>query len=147
MGPWPEKHKNYTTMKVFRILSTLSLFLLGGVVMLAQQDTLVVPPALGPDATLPDFVNLYGGLQSAITILLGYVHNWIPGLNFIPAKWLRIILIGAVTAVIFAVLGLNSGLGTALVFLQTVGFYELIFKRVLPASAPVKDVMFKKRAA
>ena len=137
-------------MKTIRFILTaffaLGFFCLALAQQIAPQDTIVVPPPIGPGGTLPDFLNLYSGLEAAIILIAGYLHNWIPGLNLIPAKWLRIVLIGAVTAVIFWALGLNSGIGTALVFLQTVGAYELIFKKVKP-SAPVKDIMFNKRAA
>jgi len=132
-------------MKIIRfILSAAFLLAFFGVIM-AQQDTIVVPPPLGPDATINDFLNLYSGLESAIILILGYLHNWIPGINIIKAKWLRIVLIGAVTAVIFTALGFNSGLSTALIFLQTVGFYELIFKKVQPSPA-VTLINYKKAA-
>lgn len=138
-------------MKLIRLFFALSVMMLAmAMAAIAQQDTtIVVPDPIGPGATLPDFLNLYSGLEAAIILILGYLHNWIPGLNLIKAKWLRIVLIGAVTAVIFAALGLNSGLGTALVFLQTVGFYELIFKRIVPPSAPAKtktEMVNKKTA-
>lgn len=134
-------------MKMIRLFCSLFLMLAMATLSMAQQDTtIIVPDPIGPGATLPDFINLYSGLESAIILILGYLHNWIPGLNLIKAKWLRIVLIGAVTAVIFAALGLNSGLGTALVFLQTVGFYELLFKRIIP-SPPAPIPMQNKKAA
>lgn len=135
-------------MKIIRFLTALSVMLFAIVfVAVAQQDSvIVVPDPIGPGGTLPDFINLYSGLESAIILILGYLHNWIPGLNLIKAKWLRIVLMGAVVAVIFAALGLNTGLGTALVFLQTVGFYELLFKRIIP-SPPAPIPMKNKKAA
>ena len=135
---------------IHSLFALVVMMLIMSVAAIAQQDTtIVVPDPIGPGATLPDFINLYCGLESAIILILGYLHNWIPGLNLIKAKWLRIVLIGAVTAVIFAALGLNSGLGTALVFLQTVGFYELLFKRIVPPSAATKtktEMVNKKTA-
>lgn len=110
--------------------------MLAAVAAVFSQDTIIVPPAADPTWQVSDFVNLYSALEGAIIVILGYLHNWIPGLNLIKSKWLRIILIGAVTAVIFVALGWNTGLGTAFVFFQTVGLYEIIFKKVQP-SPPV----------
>jgi len=123
-----------------KILFLLSLLLIAAFAV--AQDTIVVPPPIGPDGTLQNFLDLYGALEAAIIVLAGYFHNWIPGLNFIKSKWLRVILIGAVVAVIFAALGLNTGIGTALVFLQSVGFYELILKKVKP-SPPITEKITK----
>lgn len=123
---------------LFRLsfLTTLLLLFVGGI--FAQDSTaIVVPLPIGPDAGLPDFMNLYSYLESAIIILAGYLHNFIPGLNLINSKWLRIILIGAVTAVIFVALGLNDGIGVALAFFNAIGLYEIIFKRLV-SSQPVK---------
>lgn len=123
---------------LFRLSSLLVLMLIAAVGVFAQQDTVIqVPPPIGPDAGLQDFMNLYGYLESAVIIVAGYLHNFIPGLNLIKAKWLRIVLIGAVTAVIFFALGLNDGLGVALAFFQAIGLYEILFKRLL-ASSPTK---------
>jgi hypothetical protein len=121
-----------------KILALLSLLLIA-VMAFAQQavgDTIVLPDPLGPGSTLPDFLNLYSILEGAVIVILGYLHNWIPGLNLIPAKWFRIVLIGAVVGVIFVALGFANGIGTVFVFLQAVGFYSLILKPVAP-SPPV----------
>lgn len=120
-----------------RLLFLFSLLLIAAVSFAqAVGDTIVLPDPLGPGATLPDFLNLYSILEGAVIVILGYVHNWIPGLNLIPAKWVRIVLIGAVVGVIFAALGFANGIGTVFVFLQAVGFYSLILKPVAP-SPPV----------
>lgn len=120
-----------------RILFLFSLLLIAAVSFAqAVGDTIVLPDPLGPGSTLPDFLNLYSILEGAVIVILGYVHNWIPGLNLIPAKWIRIVLIGAVVGVIFAALGFANGIGTVFVFLQAVGFYSLILKPVAP-SPPV----------
>lgn len=122
-----------TMLKLF--ITSLVVLLVASVAAIAQ-DTIIVPDPIGPNGTIQDFLNLYNGLESAIIILAGYLHNWIPGINMIKSKWLRVILIGAVVAVIFGALGLNNGIGTALVFLQSVGFYEIILKKV-KSSPPV----------
>jgi hypothetical protein len=124
------------TIRFFLAYAALvaALFLTSAISVMAQvADSIVVPPPFGPGANLQDFLNLYAGLEAAIILLAGYLHNWIPGLNMIRTKWLRIVLIGAVVAVIFAALGLNSGIGTVFIFLQTVGFYEIILKKALPS--------------
>jgi len=120
---------------LFRLLSLAALLLFGAVALIAQNDTIIVPDPIGPGGQLQDFLDLYGALEGVIIVVAGYLHNFIPGLNMISSKWIRILLIGAVVAVIFAALGLNSGIGTALVFLQSVGFYELILKKVKPSPA------------
>lgn len=125
---------------LFRLSAILFVMVCAVAGVFAQQDTIVVPPPLGPGATLPDFLNLYTALESAVVLVAGYLHNFIPGLNLIRSKWIRILIIGAVTITIFTALGLNSGIGTALVFLQTVGIYELLFKKIKP-SAPVTPVL------
>jgi hypothetical protein len=96
------------------------------------QDTI---PNVNPieDGSLEQFVALYDLLYVAVVNILGYLHNWIPGLNAINAKWIRIVLIGAVVAVIFNLLGLSGGLSLVLLFLQAVGFYEIILKRAKPS--------------
>ena len=101
-------------------------------------DPLPVPDPLTPDATLQDFLGLYDALYIAIVNILGYLHNWIPGLNMINAKWIRVVLIGLVVAVIFTLLGLTNGLGTVLLFLQAVGFYEIILKKAVPSPSVTK---------
>lgn len=109
--------------------------------LLAQEgvpvDPLPVPDPLTPDASLQDFIGLYDMLFVGIVNILGYLHNWIPGLNAIPSKWIRVVLIGLVVAVIFTLLGLTNGLSTVLLFLQAVGFYEIILKKVAPSPKPV----------
>jgi hypothetical protein len=134
--------------KTVYFLLALPLLVLLPALLLAQAagDTIIVPPAIGPDAQLGDFLNLYSILEGAVIVILGYLHNWIPGLNMIPAKWFRIVLIGAVVGVIFAALGFANGIGTVFVFLQAVGFYSLILKPVAP-SPPAKVVSLGKKAA
>lgn len=115
-------------------------FLLGAVALgqLLAQDTIVVPEPIGPGGNLQDFLDLYAALEAAIIVILGYLHNWIPGLNLIPSKWFRIVLIGAVVVVIFTALGWQNGFGQILIFLQAVGFYEIILKKAGAVSPPVK---------
>lgn len=118
-------------MKAKTILRLAGLFLLLCVATLAgAQDTIIVPDPANTDWKLQDFVDLYGALEGAIIVILGYLHNFIPGLNRIPSKWFRVVLIGFVVIVIFTALGWQTGFGQVLVFLQAVGFYEIILKKV-----------------
>lgn len=127
-------------------LLVLPLLLAFSAVAMAQGDTIIVPDPVGPAAQLPDFINLYNMLEGAVIVILGYLHNYIPGLNMIPAKWFRIVLIGAVVGVIFTALGFSNGIGTVFVFLQAVGFYSLILNPVAP-SPKAKVVTIGKKAA
>lgn len=102
------------------------------------QDTIVLPDPIGPGANLQNFLDLYAGLEGAVIVVLGYLHNWIPGLNKIPSKWFRIVLIGAVVVVIFTALGWQQGFGQILIFLQAVGFYEIILKKAGAVSPAIK---------
>lgn len=115
-------------------------FLLGAVALgqLFAQDTIIVPDPIGPGAGLQQFLDLYAHLEAAVIVILGYFHNWIPGLNRIPDKWFRIVLIGAVVVVIFTALGWQQGFGQILIFLQAVGFYEIILKKAGAVSPPIK---------
>lgn len=115
--------------RIFLALAAVLLFL-----PLIGQDTIPNVNPVDPEGfDLSQFIDLYNLLYVAAVNILGYVHNWIPGLNKISSKWVRIILIGAVVAVIFNLAGLSNGLGTVLLFLQAVGFYEIILKRVQPS--------------
>lgn len=105
---------------------------------LIGQDTITLPDPIGPGANLQDFLDLYAGLEGAVIVILGYLHNWIPGLNKIPSKWFRIVLIGAVVVVIFTAAGWQQGFGQILIFLQAVGFYEIILKKVGATSPAIK---------
>lgn len=121
-------------MKAKTLLRLAGLFLLLCVATLAgAQDTIIIPDPAGPSWRLDDFVNLYGALEGAIIVVLGYLHNFIPGLNRIPSKWFRVVIIGLVVIVIFTALGWQAGFGQVLVFLQAVGFYEIILKKVAPS--------------
>lgn len=102
------------------------------------QETIELPAPADSSWQLQDFIDLYGALEAAIIVILGYLHNFIPGLNKIPSKWMRVVLIGLVVIVIFTALGWQTGFGQVLVFLQAVGFYEIILKKVAP-SPPAKD--------
>lgn len=114
----------------------LFIVMLAAVAAVFSQDSIPLPDPMGPASTVNDFLNLYNGIYGAVVILLGYLHNWIPGFKYIKTKWLRIILIAAVTGVIFVALGWTNGISTAFVFFQAVGLYEIIFKKVVP-SQPV----------
>jgi hypothetical protein len=117
---------------LYMALTFVVAFVVLPLMALMAQDTI---PNINPitDGTVDEFIQLYDILYVAVVNLLGYIHNWIPGLNRINAKWVRIVLIGAVSAVIFNLLGLTSGLSTVLLFLQAVGFYEIILKKAKPS--------------
>lgn len=116
-----------------RILALFCLLLIAA--FSYAQDTIAIPDPIGPGATVQNFIDLYGMLEGAIIVVLGYLHNFIPGLNKINDKWTRIILIAAVVIVIFTALGWQSGFGQVLIFLQAVGFYQIILKKA-GASSP-----------
>jgi len=124
------KTKKWFT-RFFMALAGLILFL-----PLIGQDTIPNVNPVDPEGfDITQFIQLYDILYVAAVNIIGYLHNWIPGLNQISSKWIRIVLIGAVAAVIFNLAGLANGLGTVLLFLQAVGFYEIILKRVQPSPA------------
>lgn len=136
-------------MKTTVYFLLLPLLLTFSVVAMAQGDTIIVPDPVGPGATLPDFINLYNLLEGAVIVILGYLHNYIPNLKFIPPKWvvrIKIILIGAVVSVIFVALGFTNGIGDVFVFLQAVGFYSLILKPVAPSPTAKVGTIGKKAA-
>ena len=123
-------------MKTKKLFTSFLLAMAGLLLFLplVGQDTIPNVNPVDPEGfDLSQFIALYDLLYIAVVNILGYVHNWIPGLNKIHSKWIRIILIGAVAAVIFNLAGLSEGLGTVLLFLQAVGFYEIILKRVQPS--------------
>jgi hypothetical protein len=113
----------------------------------AVRDTLPVLPPLTPDSGIPDFVNLYNLLYVAVVNVLSYLHNFLPfklvGLN---SKWVRVVAIGLVVGVIFYLLGLTKGITTVFLFLQAVGFYEIILKKAYK-SPPVAGLPPAKKAA
>jgi len=125
-------------------LLALLILLLASAATAIAQDSIVIPPPADPTWSITDYVDLYQQLEAAVIIILGYLHNYIPGLNMIRSKWFRIVLIGAVTAVIFFSLGLSDGFGVALGFFQAVGLYSITFSKLHP-SEPVN--LEKKTAA
>lgn len=128
-------------------LLVLPLLLLFSAVAIAQGDTIVVPDPIGPNANLQNFLDLYAGLEGAVIVVLGYLHNWIPGINMVKSKWLRIVLIGAVVVVMFTALGWQQGFGQVFIFLQAVGFFEIVLKKAGATSPSVTHINFKKVAA
>lgn len=108
------------------------------------RDTLPVLPPLTPDSGVPDFVNLYNLLYIAVVNVLSYAHNFIPfKLVGINSKWVRVVAIGMVVGVIFYLTGLTKGITTVFLFLQAVGFYEIILKKAVK-SPPVAGIPPKK---
>jgi len=117
-------------------LLALLIILLASAAAAIAQDSIIIPAPADPTWSITDYVDLYQQLEAGIIIILGYLHNYIPGLNMIRSKWFRIVLIGAVTAVIFLVSGLTDGFSVALGFFQAVGLYSIIFSKLHP-SEPV----------
>lgn len=108
------------------------------------RDTLPVLPPLTPDSGVPEFVNLYNLLYIAVVNVLSYAHNFIPfKLIGINSKWVRVVAIGLVVGVIFYLTGLTKGITTVFLFLQAVGFYEIILKKAVK-SPPVAGIPPKK---
>jgi len=109
---------------IFRIAGVALLFLVAVLAAMAQE-TIELPAPANETWQLADFLDLFAALEAALIVVLGYLHNFIPGLNRIPSKWFRVVIIGAVVIVIFTALGWQTGFGQVLVFLQAVGFYEI----------------------
>ena len=122
-------------MKILQMLFTLCLLLLAGGAIFAQVDP-TLPPPITPDAGLDVFLNWYNALYTGGVIVLGYLHNYIPGITLANTKVLRIVLAAIVLAAIFIALGFTDGVSTAISFASAIGLYELIFKRIKP-SPPV----------
>jgi hypothetical protein len=83
-------------------------------------------------------------VYSAIVILLGYVSNYIPGLNKMAPAW-RVVAIGLIVAAMFVLMGSSNAFSLLFSYLAATNFYELILKFIVPESLSGKRVSDEAR--
>jgi len=113
--------------RIIKILPTLLLFsLLFTVIGFGQE--IVLPPIIGPDSPLTDLLSWTDLLYGAIVILMGYVSQYIPGINKIPKTVYRVLAIGLIVGAMFLLMGKSNAFGLLFAFLSATNFYELLLK-------------------
>jgi uncharacterized BrkB/YihY/UPF0761 family membrane protein len=134
---------NFNAMKKMIGFFVLASLVTVVVVPVAAQGT-EFPPLIGPESPLTDLLAWTDLVYSAIVILLGYVSNYIPGLNKMAPAW-RVVSIGLIVAAMFVLMGSSNAFSLLFSYLAATNFYELILKFIVPESLSGKRVSDEAR--
>lgn len=133
---------NFNVKKIWRFAVFAALLLFAVLPALAQETEF--PPLIGPESPLTDLLAWTDLVYSAIVILLGYVSNYVPGLNKMAPAW-RVVAIGLIVAAMFVLMGGSNAFSLLFSYLAATNFYELILKFIVPESLSGKRVSDEAR--
>ncbi|RME64359.1 MAG: hypothetical protein D6790_03350 [Caldilineae bacterium] len=133
---------------ILTVLLVLAAFFASTTVALLAQtasDTLLPPPNITPDMPVEVLVDYSVALYTALVVLLGYLSAYIPGLNKVAGVQLRVLVVAAVTALIFITLGFAKGWQLVLAYLTAALGYDKLLSPFFKTPKTEKDL--KKKAA
>ncbi len=133
---------------ILTVLLVLAAFFASTTVALMAQtasDTLVPPPQITPDMPVEVLVDYSVALYSALVVLLGYLSAYIPGLNKVAGVQLRVLVVAAVTGLIFATLGFANGWQLVIGYIGATLGYDKFLGALFPTPKTEKDL--QKKAA